>query len=84
MQKAIVLLRCIFFVGIGLLVGGSSLIGDYKESSTVALGLKLAKAGYIVLVFIVALFAVSSAILSLRRNSLSADSRKVSCLPRNC
>jgi uncharacterized membrane protein len=77
MRKAIVLLRIIFFVGIGLLISGSSLIGNYKDLSSVTLGLKLAKAGYIVLVFIVALIAASSAALSLKWNSLSTDSHQV-------
>jgi hypothetical protein len=76
-RKGIVLLRVIFFVGIGLLVAGSCLIGNYKDDSSVKTGLKLAKAGYLVFVFILVIMVVFVAVLWLKMQILCPDSKKV-------
>jgi uncharacterized membrane protein len=79
LRKSIALLRVIFLVGIGLLVGGSSLIGNYKDQSSVKLGLHLAKAGYIVFVCVLAaLLAFAGFLLAKMKGHLSVDSKKVS------
>jgi uncharacterized membrane protein len=77
-RKSIVLLRIIFFVGIGLLVAGSSLIGNYKDASSVTTGAKLAKAGYLVFVFILAVLVTFAGVSWLRMSLLCPDSKKVS------
>lgn len=74
----IVCTRLIFLVGIGLLVGGSCLIGNYKEPDSVATGLKLAKAGYIIITFVLVLTATWISILWFLLEKLTSNSRKVS------
>lgn len=81
-RKSIVLLRVVFLAGIGLLVGGSSLIGNYKDPPSVKVGLNLAKAGYIVFVCVLAALMVFAGVLRAKmRQALSIDSEKV-CLSR--
>jgi ABC-type antimicrobial peptide transport system permease subunit len=78
LRKSIVFLRLGFLVGIGLIIGGSCLTGNYKDPSAVKLGLKLAKAGYIVLVFILAaLVAFAVALWMQQTTSLGRYSQKV-------
>jgi hypothetical protein len=72
------LLRLVFFIGIGLLVAGSCLIGDYRNPSSVKLGAKLAKAGYIVFVVILAGLAGFTGKMWLKKGSLGANSERVS------
>jgi hypothetical protein len=74
---SIIFFRVIFFVGIGLLISGSSLLGDYTNVSTSKIGLKLAKAGYIVFVFILAVTVTFVGVMWSKVNSLCADSKKV-------
>jgi hypothetical protein len=77
LRKSIIFVRVIFFVGIGLLIAGSSLIGNYKDDSSLKLGLKLAKAGYLVFVFILVILISFAGVLWVKTNSLCADSKKV-------
>jgi hypothetical protein len=74
------MLRLVFFIGIGLLVAGSSLIGNYRNPSSVKLGAKLAKAGYIVFVVILAGLAGFTGTMWLKKRLLGANSQKVSYL----
>jgi len=76
-RKSIILLRLIFLVGIGLLIAGSSLIGNYKDLSSVTLGIKLAKAGYLVFVFVLAVLVTFAGVLWLKMSLLCPDSKKV-------
>jgi hypothetical protein len=76
-RKSILALRGVIFVGIALLVAGSSLIGNYNDASSVTLGLKLAKAGYIVFVFILGVLAATAGLFWLKMSLLCPDSKKV-------
>jgi len=76
-RKFIILLRLIFLVGTGLLVSGSSLIGNYKDGSSVTLGLKLAKAGYLVFVCILAILSIFAGGMWFKRRLLCSDGKKV-------
>ena len=51
---SVIALRVVFLIAIALVVAGSCLIGNYKDASSVSIGTKLAKAGYICLAGVVA------------------------------
>jgi hypothetical protein len=73
-------MRGLFFVGIGLLVGGSVLIGNYKVPSSVSTGSALVKAGYAVLAVVLAIIACFGGYLWLRVASLGQTSVRVSII----
>jgi hypothetical protein len=77
LRKSIVFLRLIFLVGIALLIAGNSLIGNYNDMSSVNLGSKLAKAGYLVFVFVLAILVACVGVLWVKQRLLCSDSKKV-------
>jgi uncharacterized membrane protein len=77
LRKTIVFVRMIFFVGVALLISGSSLIGNYEDESLVKTGRELAKAGYLVLVFILAIMVTFAGAFWLKIRSLCDASKKV-------
>jgi hypothetical protein len=77
-RKSVVFLRLIFLVGIALLIAGSSLTGNYNDVSSLKLGLKLAKAGYLIFVFVLAALVGGTGLLLAKSEMLCADSKKVS------
>jgi hypothetical protein len=70
-------MRLLFLTGIALLIAGSVEIGNYNVPSDVSLGIKLAKAGYIILVVIVAWLAGFDVFFWTQHSSLSPSSQKV-------
>lgn len=57
-RYGLILSRVLFFVGIALLIAGGSLEGNYNNESSVMTGLKLVRAGYIIIaVFVGCLLA---------------------------
>jgi hypothetical protein len=79
LRKSIVYLRLIFLVGIALLIAGSSLIGNYNNASSLRLGLALAKAGYMIFIFVLVVLVAGAVVLWMKRKILCTDSEKVSC-----
>jgi len=70
-------MRLLFLAGLALLIAGSVLIGNYKNTDDVKTGLKLAKAGYIVIAVIIAIVFAFDVFFWSRSKSLSHTSRRV-------
>jgi hypothetical protein len=79
LRRSILFLRVIFLIGVALLIAGSSLVGQYNNASSLKLGLKLAKAGYLIFVSVLAVLVAGAGVLWMKRKTLCADSNKVSC-----
>jgi len=79
-NRGIFVTRALFFVGIITLIVGSALIGNYKDSNSTSIGLKLAKTGYVVISFIVFLAFCWALLFWFKMEPLSRNSRKVNCL----
>ena len=67
-------IRTLFFVGIVLIIAGGSLGGKYKDPSDVSIGLKLVKAGYILLAVILAILIAFQSYLWGHKRGLSGTS----------
>lgn len=67
-------MRLLFFTGAGILIAGSVLAGHYDNPSDVSTGYKLAKAGDIIVVAVVAWITAYCMYLLSMRNRLSRDS----------
>jgi len=70
-------MRLLFLAGIALLIAGSVLIGNYNNADDVKTGLKLAKAGYIEIAFIIAIVLAFDIFFWSRLKSLSHTSRRL-------
>jgi len=70
-------MRLLFLAGLALLIAGSVLVGNYKNSNDVKTGLKLAKAGYIVIASIIGLILAFDVFFWTRLASLSDTGKKV-------
>lgn len=77
LSRAFIIMRILFLAGIVLLIAGSVELGNYNVPSEVSLGLKLAKAGYIILVVIIAWLAGFDVFFWTQHGSLSPSSQKV-------
>ncbi|KAF2672372.1 hypothetical protein BT63DRAFT_438181 [Microthyrium microscopicum] len=77
MKMTIIGLRVLFFVGIILLVAGSVLLGHYQNPTDTQLGHKLAKAGYIVILLILAGEMLFASWMWLNSSQLRLDSKKL-------
>ena len=76
-KAGIIATRAIFLVGIATLIGGSILLGNYKNSNDVSLGSKLAKAGYLIITVVLFFAKCWATGLWLIFKRLSPNSRKV-------
>lgn len=76
--KAVVFARFLFLTGVVLLVVGGVYVGQYKDPSSVMLGSKLVRAGYIVVVVLLAYLISFQALLWSQKAHLSHSSRTVS------
>lgn len=70
--------RLIFLAAVALLVAGGVYVGNYKQPSSVSLGIKLVRAGYIVVVVLLAYLIGFQVYLWIRSGQLSHCSRTVS------
>jgi len=71
-------MRIVFLVSVTLVVAGSCLLGEYTDENDVNSGTSLAKAGYIVIVVVLALLAGFDGFFWSKYSKLSSDCRKVS------
>ena len=71
-------MRMVFLLSVALVIAGSCLLGEYKDANDVKLGTSLAKAGYIVIVAVLAFITGFDGFLWSEYSKLSLDSRKVS------
>ena len=70
-------MRIVFLIAIALIVAGSCLLGEYKNANDVKSGISLAKAGYVVIVVVLAFIAGFDGLFWSKYSKLSPDSRKV-------
>lgn len=70
-------MRLCFLAGIALLIAGSVEVGNYNVPSDVTLGIKLVKAGYIILAVIIGWLAGFDVFFWTRHSSLSPSSQKI-------
>ena len=70
--------RALFLLGVCLLVAGGSLEGQYKKRAMATAGLKLVKAGYVVIAIIFAILLGFQAYFWLMKRALSSSSLTVS------
>ncbi|KAH8705236.1 hypothetical protein BGW36DRAFT_421802 [Talaromyces proteolyticus] len=66
--------RLLFLAGIGLLVGGGVLEGNYNDQSSVQTGIKLSRAGYCVVAAFVGTLLLFLAFFWVKRQTLSSTS----------
>jgi hypothetical protein len=76
-ERTIIGIRAFFMVGIATLITGSALIGNYKSSKSVSLGLKLAKAGYVIIASVLSTIFAVSVVLWFKTHLVSSNSKKV-------
>ncbi|RJE23297.1 hypothetical protein PHISCL_04371 [Aspergillus sclerotialis] len=77
LRSALIFTRILFLAGAVLLIAGGSLVANYKNQSDMSTGMKLVKAGYVVIVVFIACLLGFQAVFSSRRNVLSPSSLTV-------
>lgn len=70
-------MRMVFLISVALVVAGSCLLGEYNDTNDVKSGANLAKAGYIVVVVVLAFITGFDGAFWSQYSELSLDSRKV-------
>jgi hypothetical protein len=70
-------MRGLFLAGIVLLIVGSGYIGNYKVPSDVSTGVKVAKAGYLIIACVLGIVVSVAALIRIRGWALSWSSIKV-------
>jgi hypothetical protein len=70
--------RLLFLAAVGLLVAGGVYVGNYKQPNSVSLGIKLVRAGYIVVVVLLTYLIGFQVYLWIQRGQLSHCSATVS------
>lgn len=71
-------MRMVFLTSIALVIAGSCLLGEYNDVNDVKSGTSLAKAGYIVIMAVLAFITGFDCFFWSKCSELSLDSRKVS------
>jgi uncharacterized BrkB/YihY/UPF0761 family membrane protein len=77
LRRSMILMRVTFLVGIVLIVAGGVLLGQIHSPNDEETGLKLVKAGYIVVVAFVVMLFVLLALLWTEAKVLNAVAKKV-------
>lgn len=70
-------MRIVFLVSVALVIAGSCLLGEYNDTNDLKSGTSLAKAGYIVIVAVLAFITGFDGFFWSKYNELSPDSKKV-------
>ena len=78
LRSLVMCTRGLFLTGICLLVAGASLEGQYTKMDLSKIGLRLVKAGYVVLAIIFGLLLAFQVFFWIRREQLSKGSKTVS------
>lgn len=79
-RRSLILSRILFLVAIALVIAGGCLNGKYQNPQDVSTGIKLVKAGYIVLAFFVGCLVAFQIYFWARYSQLLERSRKVSSI----
>ncbi|KAK8213556.1 hypothetical protein M8818_002858 [Zalaria obscura] len=74
--KAIIATRVFFLAGIAILVAGSCLLGNYKSPGDTTTGIKLVRAGYVLIAAVLGILVMFGAHIWTRRTLLSASGAK--------